>query len=260
MAEGPTRRPRAGVQAVSRAVTILRAFSAKRPVLSLGEVARATKLDKGTARRLLLTLTGAGLVNQDPLTHRYSLGMRVLELASAVEDNRTMREEARIVLGDLARRTGTTAFLGILRDGEALCLERVDGDHPVQVRAWNVGARLPLNCGGAPRVLLAYAPPEALDGLVRRGVSALTSKSQTDVVALRRDLARIRRRGWELAVDDVTLGIAALAAPVHGPNGETVAAISIGGLTQHLVDRGRSRFLQALLLSARDLGFRVASK
>jgi DNA-binding IclR family transcriptional regulator len=228
-------------------------------VLSLGEVASAAKLDKGTARRLLLTLTHAGLVNQDPLTRRYSLGIAILELAGAVEDNRTMRQEARIVLSELARRTGTTAFLGIVRDGQALCLERVDGDHPVQVRAWNVGAQLPLNCGGAPRVLLAYSSSATVDAVVRRGLCALTPKSQTNATALRRDLARIRRRGWELAVDDVTAGIAALGVPVRNAKREIVAAISIGGLTQHLVQGRRLRFLQAVLSSARDLGFRMSS-
>lgn len=244
---------------MARAIAVLRTFSPRTPVLTLSDVASLAKLDKGTTRRLLLTLKAAGLVNQDPVTHRYSLSLDVIELGSAVQDSRDLREQAVGVLSDLAMSTGTTAFLGIHRDGEALCLERVDGNQPVQIRAWCVGARLPLNCGGAPRVLLAYLPADGIERVIQRGLRGLTPRSQTDPVALRRDLAVIRRRGWELAVDDVTLGLAAVAVPVRNIKGDVVAAISIAGLTQHLVEnrRPRARFLTALLSKTQDLSFRL---
>jgi len=248
-----------GVKSVLRAIAVLRAFSPRAPVLTLSEVARIAKLDKGTTRRLLLTLKEAKLINQDPVTHRYSLSVDVLELGSAVQDSRDLREQAVGLLSELAMSTGTTAFLGVHREGEALCLERVDGNQPVQIRAWSVGARLPLNCGGAPRVLLAYLPADEIEGVIQRGLRALTPKSQTDPGALRRDLAAIRRRGWELAIDDVTLGLAALAVPVRNVRNEVVAAVSIAGLTQHLAEnrRPRPRFLSGLLSKAEQLSSRL---
>jgi len=204
-------------------------------------------------------LKEAKLINQDPVTHRYSLSVDVLELGSAVQDSRDLREQAVGLLSELAMSTGTTAFLGVHREGEALCLERVDGNQPVQIRAWSVGARLPLNCGGAPRVLLAYLPADEIEGVIQRGLRALTPKSQTDPGALRRDLAAIRRRGWELAIDDVTLGLAALAVPVRNVRNEVVAAVSIAGLTQHLAEnrRPRPRFLSGLLSKAEQLSSRL---
>jgi DNA-binding IclR family transcriptional regulator len=242
---------------VGRAIAILRAFTPRAQILRLSQISHLARLDKGTTRRILLTLREGGLVEQDETTHLYSLGMGALELASAVQDSRGLREQARVVLSELAGRTGTTGFLGVHRQGEAVCLERVDGNQPVQIRAWSVGARLPLNCGGAPRVLLAFLPESEIKRVIQRGLVTLTPKSQTDPAALLRDLARIRSRGWELAVDDVTLGLAAVAVAVRNTKGDVVAAISLAGLTQHLRDRRRPRFLPALRSAADKLGTRI---
>jgi DNA-binding IclR family transcriptional regulator len=236
---------------------VLRAFSPRDPVLPLAAVAARADLDKATARRLLLTLREAGLVQQDALTRHYSLSLGLLELGAAVPDSRDLREQARVVLSELATRTGTTAYLGVPREGTALCLERVDGNHPVQIRAWSVGSRLPFNCGAGPRVLLAHRPPAEIEVVLQRGLRALTARSQVDPVALRRELARIRRRGWALAIDDVTVGLAAIGAPVKNGGGDVIAAISLAGLTQHLLVRRHPRFLKPLLLAARELTARL---
>ena len=52
------------VQAVRRALSILRAFKIGDRALSLGEIAGRTRLDKGTTRRLLMTLIGEHLIDQ----------------------------------------------------------------------------------------------------------------------------------------------------------------------------------------------------
>ena len=61
------------VRAVARALAVLNAFAGK-SLQSLAEVTQATGLDKGTTRRLLLTLINSGFVAQDPVTQHYRLG------------------------------------------------------------------------------------------------------------------------------------------------------------------------------------------
>jgi DNA-binding IclR family transcriptional regulator len=240
------------VRAVSRALAVLRAFSAEQPDLALSDIAQSAALDKGTTRRLLLTLMEEGLVRQDRATQRYALTLGILPIAAAVHTG-GLREEARPVMARLARESEVTVFLSIPDKTGALCLERVHGSAPVHVRWWGVGRHMPWNCGAGPRLLLAYMPPERVTAALRHA-QALTPHSEMDLARLRRHLPSVREHGFEVAVDDVAVGLSAVAVPVRDGSGEVVAALSLGGLT-HLVLHadGTPRGLPQLLASAAEI-------
>lgn len=248
---------RGTVRSVSRAVAVLRAFRQDQPSLGLAEIAASAQLDRATTRRMLLTLMGEGLVRQDAVSQRYALTLRVLELAAAVSTG-SLREEARPAMLRLARETGATVFLSVADTPGALCLERIDGHDPVQVKWWAVGSHMPWNCGAGPRLLLAHMPAAEALAALRHAVT-LTAHSETDFQALLSHLAEVRRRGFEVTVDDVTVGLSAVAVPVGTPT-DPVAALSIGGLTDSLLDgKGAPRHIAALLEAARDINTHLHS-
>ncbi|MCR9125655.1 MAG: IclR family transcriptional regulator [Rhodobacteraceae bacterium] len=241
------------MRAVSRAVSILRSFSVDRPYLSLSEIAQATKLDAGTTRRLLVTLRDEGLVQQNPGTGQYSLTLSVLELASAVPEGVALKDLVDSRLRQLATETGTTAYLSVAKGAEALCLARYHGESAVEVRWWSVGETMPLNCGAGPRVLLAHLPPEDQKAVLARPLARLTDFSETDPAHLRRDLDRIVAQGWVITQDDVAAGLSAMAMPLKNDRGETVAAVSIGGLTPQIVGRNQNGLLGQLDAAVHDM-------
>lgn len=246
------------VRAVVRAAAILNSF-VNHPNQTLAEVTHATQLDKGTTRRLLLTLMTTGLIRFDPAAQRYSLGRAVLTLATSVIDTFDVRTIAGPVLKRLSDELQTTAFLSVYQDGQAFCIERIHGLGGMEVRWWNVGTALPPNCGAAPKVLLAHQPQAEIDRVLAAPLDAMTPKSMADPIALREQLAVIRKRGWELAADDVALGLTALAAPCLSPTGETIASISIGGLTPQMISRGKPAHLDKLLEAASEIAERCAA-
>ncbi len=248
-------RPEGGtaVRSVRRALAILRAFRLTDRSLALGEIARRAALDKATAWRLLATLIEEGLVEQNPETKSYALGLGVLELAAGLRPGEDLRQRAQPVLAGIAQATGATAFLGVTHDGAALCIGRVDGGEAIQIRAWSIGGRLPLHCGAGPRVLMAHRPEPELRRLLARPLEALTPFSPTEPASLAKALARIRDRGWELAVDDVVEGISGVGVPVRDRSGAVIAAISISGLHRHILDKDRPRHLAVLREKAQEL-------
>lgn len=251
------------VRAVSRAIAILRVFTPEQPFLPLGEIAGRAGLDAGTARRLLVTLRDEGLITQDAHTGRYALTMEMLRLARAVPEGRSLRDLAADLLHGLADGLGLTVFLSVVRGNEALCLARHHGAAPVQVRWWAEGGTLPLNCGAAPRLLLAFLEPDRQAGFLAAPLPALTGQSLTAPEALRADMAAIAARGWSLARDDVAEGLSALAAPVRNAEGRVVAAISIAGLSPMIGQSGshapRAEALATLLACCDELGSRLAA-
>lgn len=233
------------VRAVTRALAVLTSFGGKKRQ-SLAEVTVATGLDKGTVRRLLLTLMQSGFVVQDSASQHYRLGRAVRNLAASVAGDIDLRAVALPFATDLVADLHMTAFISVYDDGDAVCLERIHDMKGIEVHWWAIGGTLPYNCGGAPKLLLACQDAEEIERVLGREPTALTPKSVTDRAALRTLLSRIRRRGWECAIDDVTVGLTALAVPIRDPSGEIAGSLSIAGLTPQMIERGRPLHLGRL--------------
>lgn len=237
------------VRAVTRALDVLNSFAGK-GLLSLAEVSTATGLDKGTTRRLLITLMGRDFIAQDPVTHHYRLGRAIRELAANVEHAQDLRVVARPALEELAGNLGATAFLSVFKEGGAVCLDRVHDMRGIEVHWWAVGGTLPLNCGGAPKLFLAYQPEDQIEPLLRASMEKMSDESIVDIDEIMERLAVIRERGWECAIDDVTVGLTALAVPVMGQDGKPICCVSIAGLTPQMVRDGEPIFLGQLQATA----------
>lgn len=263
MQDSDTNSAPTNVRAVVRACSILQSFAEKN-LQTLAEVSQATGLDKGTTRRLLVTLMSCGFVVQDPVSQRYGLGLAVRRIAANVSEDFGLRAVAVPLLTELAAELHITAFLSVFQDGAALALERIHDMRGMEVRWWSVGGNLPLNVGGAPKVLLAYQPPEVIEVALSRPLEAMTPASINDPDELRERLQLIRERGWELAIDDVALGLATIAVPILDRDHKLICAISIAGLTPQMVVRGKPRELERMLGIARrieqQLGQRDAQK
>ncbi len=250
LANTSRRTPRAGgVRAVARALAILRAFEGGGS-LSLGEIASVAALDKGTTRRLLLTLIEARFVAQDANTQHYALGGAIRSLAAVAPESVDLRSMTKPVLIALAAEMHMTVFLSIYRDSQAICLDRFHDLQGMEVRWWSVGGTLPLNCGGAPKLLLAHQSSDEIDRVLAQPLTALTPKSIVDPTLLRERLKRIRKQGYCFAIDDVALGLSALAMPIFDRDGGLLCSISMSGLTPQMSDRGRPIQLDRLRVSA----------
>ena len=244
------------VRSVRRALAILRSFEGK-SLQTLAEVTHATGLDKGTTRRLLITMMGEGFIAQDPQSQRYGLGRAIRRLAANVPAEIDLRAIAVPVLAELTAELHFTAFLSVYQDGQAVCLERVHDMKGMEVRWWAVGGTLPINCGGAPKVLLAHQDDAEIDRVLSQPLKALTPRSVTDPEVLKRQLKRIRTRGYEFAVDDVAVGLSALAVPILDREGGLVCCISLSGLTPQMSQRGRPVHLDLMRAAAAQIVSRL---
>ncbi|RYH32849.1 MAG: IclR family transcriptional regulator [Alcaligenaceae bacterium] len=246
------------VRALDRGIALLKAFDIAIPRRTLTDLSHRAALDKGTTRRLLHTLEQAGLIDHDPITGLYSLGVGVLELASAVETGRELREVAAPLMSELSERTGTTAYLWVHHEGSALCVERVRAAIPNVDAAWfTVGSRAPLNSGGGPRALLAFISQDEMTRALSCDLASRTGSSQTDPARLMLEAARIREQGWELAVDDFVVGLAAIGVPIFDRDKTLVGSLSITTLTAQLVDDGTPRYLDLVKTCANEIGAKI---
>lgn len=246
------------VRAVDRAIALLRAFRPEQPRLGLSELARQVGLDKGTTRRLLLTLQLNELVEYDEHSQSYALAVGLIELGSAVTTGRELRDIAGPYLTEIAEKTGATAFTWVHIAGRGLCVDRVRASLPHVDATWfAVGAQAPLNCGGGPRVLLAYLDDEQRRLALSLDLPKRAPASQTDPAQLWREADRIRAQGWELAADDFFIGLTGVGVPIFDRSGALAGALSISSLTSIVAPQGQPVHLDALLDAAARIGARI---
>src|SRR5256885_2365008 len=89
--------------------------------------------------------------------------------------------------------------------------------------------------------------PKSTTSRLVRALERFTARTIVKREELERDLEQVRARGYATAVDELELGLAAFAAPVHGPAGAVVGALSISGPTTRLTPE-RIEGLAPLLL------------
>ena len=220
--------PERSLSTVSNAIRALAVLADAGP-LRLTALAAELGLGKSTVHLLLQTLREQGMVDFNPATRTYRVGLRVFELgATAVEQGGF---GARLVgaMEDLARRCNESVSLGVLNAGSVLFVQRVES--PEMLRAdIRLGTRMPLHASASGKALLAAMTDLEIDRLLPDSPlppSARKTHRQRD--ALLAEIRLIRERGYAKQNEEFVDGIAAVATPVLDAAGRGLAALSIAG-------------------------------
>ena len=227
-------RGRVLVGSVLRAMRLLDLFQRGRPEMTLSDFVRRSGYSKSTTYRLLVTLEEAGWLERGP-GGTFRLTIRPFQVGSILVDSLDLRRESGPIMARVAAAVDETVFLVVPAGTLAVCLERIDSEQGVRLSDLYVGGSQPLHLGAAPRALLAFNEEELLPALLAAGLSGRTPRSIIDPRELREDLARTRERGYSISDEDVTPDVAAIGAPIFGPQGRAVGAVSIGGLRQRVM-------------------------
>ncbi len=224
-----------GIGVIDKVADIL-AATAERP-LTLAELVEATGIPRATAHRLAMALHTHRLLARDA-DGRFLPGIRLAELAAAVPD--PLLIAAASVLAWVRDEIGESTQLYGADGRERVCLavaERATGLRTTVP----VGTRLPLTAGSGAQVLCAWRTDA--------GLAEILSAAQFT----ERTLADVRRRGWAQSVAQREAGVASVSAPVHGPQGDVIAALSISGPIERLGRNPGTRAAPVLVQGARRI-------
>jgi DNA-binding IclR family transcriptional regulator len=191
-----------GVAAVDRALWVLAVLAEGDDAMSLSEIAHATSLYKSTILRLLASLGCAGLVARDP-DGRYVVGPAIARLHATYMRSFPRADRIVAALHELATTTQESAAFYVRQGESRLCLHRIASTHAVR-DSIEKGDLRPLGEGAAGRVLQAYA---------HIGDPALGRQ--------------IRREQVILLTGDYDAQLSEISAPVFGPLGEVLGAITL---------------------------------
>jgi IclR family pca regulon transcriptional regulator len=221
------------IAAVGRALAVLDAFSPQRPELTLRDMAEAAEVSQPSAMRIGYTLVQCGYMVKNPVTKGYRLGPKAISVGMATLNSLTLPELAEPYLVDLRDRTQETVKLAIHHGPTIVFVSRFPSlVHPPG--AHYVGSFLPIHASGLGRAILAHLPEDEAIRLIDASVEKrITAKTPTRTQA-RRDLARIRKRGYAVNDQATTMENRAVAAPLLDAAGTPVGAINLSMSAQRI--------------------------
>jgi IclR family pca regulon transcriptional regulator len=237
------------VQSLERGLAVVRSFTAERPEMTLSEVAVATGVTRAAARRFLITLMSLGYVRSDG--RLFSLTPRVLDLGYAYLSSLSLPDVAEPHLEALVAEVNESSSVSVLDGDDIIYVARVPVSRIMTV-AISVGTRFPAYATSMGRVLLAGLPDDELEVfLAEQTLQRLTPRTVSSIAALKAEILRVRAQGWAIVDQELEEGLRAVAAPIRGHQGRTIAAVNVSvAATRTTVDMIRREVVPALVATA----------
>jgi len=231
--------PKCPIPSVEKAFAILEHLTSNNDGATISELSRFFKLPISTTNNLIYSLVFCGYSVRDS-KGTFRTALKLLNEASKLVDNISLREVAHPHLEWLSRQTGMASTLSILDDNMLVCIDKVEGSSQIRIAA-SVGKRFYTHSVAPGKVLLAHLEETELEALVQAaGLPAVTPRTITSLILLRKELRRVRAQGYAVDDGENVVGIRGVAAAIFDHEGKVVAALATGGLGVQLDDNIKS--------------------
>lgn len=219
---------------IERAFAILEMLDGTRRGWNISEISRKQKIPKSSAHVIVLTLERLGYLKREPASRRYKLGLKMCSLGRGLMNDLALPEIALPNMRWLVEQTRLTAHLGVLEKGHIVFIQKIDGPGMIQFDTY-VGKRADVHCTGLGKALLAYSNEQIVrECLAAEPFAKYTDSTITSAVAFRKELTRVKQKGYSIDDEEEESGVRCLAAPVFNPLGELISAVSVTGTTAQI--------------------------
>ena len=179
------------VQSVERALKLLLTIAKSDEPPTVQEMATKSGVNRATAWRLLNTLEFFNLIHKDERSGTYKLGLGAWQLFSTSNLDKFIKNSEQI-LQNIVTKTGGTAFLEILAQGELIVIAEIKPNNPIQVDL--AGLIVPHYCSSIGKLHLSTLDEKDLDKYLNQNFKKLTSYTVVDKFELKK---QIRLAGLE---------------------------------------------------------------
>lgn len=249
-----------GSQSVDRALKLLSLVGrSSEEGMSLNEIVQRSGFNKATARRLLLALMRAKMVDQDEVQRRYYLGEEAYVLGSFAAPRFGLLEMSMESLIRIARQTGDASFLSIRRDTHSICLHREEGTYPIRTHALQKGFEHPLGIGAGSLAMLATLDDAEVDEVMARNADELEANfAAVPMPDVRAALNRTRLKGYAVNPGMIFGNSWGIGVALSFPDGRLAGAISLAAIDSRVQEPRQSELAGILREEATRIEAKLA--
>ena len=255
-------RPQTGegrLSSVANAILLMKTFSDEESELGISALADRLGLAKSTVHRLASTLVEQGMLEQNPETGKYRLGLTVFELGSLVRRKIDISREAKPWLMTLREQTGETVLMSILGTGSVVCINFLESQKANRVTS-GIGLRKPIHCTAEGKALLAFQPSAVIERVIGAGLDARTGKTIVDPAALREELAAVQANGYAIDDEEYEIGMRSISAPIRDDSGNSTAAVAVAGPAARLSRKQLLGLAETVTVAAKAISARLGGR
>ena len=217
------------VPAVTRAIAILRLLRRSRTPQSLKTIAESLDLVPSTALHIVRALVAEELLQVDPQTKRYRLGVGMLPLARAVLENADFPSLVRPMLDEISHRYGVTAIGVEVPNLETMIVVALARSQaPVRLHV-DVGSRFPALISATGRCVAAFSGQPVKE--IEKRFRLLRWDDAPPYDVWRKEVDQVRRQGFSIDRGNYIAGVTIVAVPVLNSLEtitHTIAAVGLG--------------------------------
>lgn len=248
----------AALQTVQKIGPVLDLFSVSRPEWGVSEVAAAIDVPRSSAHALLSSLVETGLL-QCRTRGRYRIGWRIVELHQTLKGTVDVRSCAAPALQSLSEKYGETVHLAVMERYRVLYVDKVLGNHVINVAGARVGAQLEAHCSAVGKVLLAHCDPGEVErNITDKPLRRLTPSTITNPASLAQQLRTVRSSGCAFDAGEAVSEVHCVAAPVRDDMGVVVAAVSVSVPASRFVP-AVSEFKRSVIATGAEISRAIAA-
>jgi DNA-binding IclR family transcriptional regulator len=244
------------IQVIDRAVQLLDAIAGTDAPATLKVLSAETGLHPSTAHRILNALSAHDLVGRGA-GGVYHLGRKLRDLASRIETQADLREEARPLMEALRDALGETINLTVREGDEVVYIDRVISQRMMRVEQV-IGSRAPLHVTAVGKLMLGQAGDDSIRAYAERTrLPAYTKKTLASLEGLERDIHRSVKRGYALDNEEAEPGVGCIGVLIRDATGQAVGGLSVSAPIERRRAEWIPEVIEAGLTISRRLGYRV---
>ncbi|MFI7744275.1 IclR family transcriptional regulator [Kocuria rhizosphaericola] len=256
--ESTSSREARAASVVSHALHVLRCFSVDEPTLGVTEIAARVGLHKSTVSRLLATLEQENVVERDPQTRRYRLGLGLISVAGPLLAELDERRAAYPVLLELTEQTGETSALMVWSGDQAVCVEQIPS--PLQIKHTTpLGTRYNTALSSSVQLFLAEQPPERVRALLLSGIVELPDPTEASIGGYVESLRQVVDEGVAVNYGKTSMDEVGVSAPVHDHRDRMVAAVMVAAPRYRVTPEQAELLSSAAVAAAREVSQRLGA-
>ena len=243
------------MNSIEKSIQILNYLSNAGRSVRITELSSKLSFPKSTVHRMLKSLLSYSLVDQEKDTSKYRLGLRILEYSNSFYNSFDFREIAKPFLKKICLETRLTTFLTAWYNGRSICIDSIFPSRNANTNLFvETGKEMPFHCAASAKVLLAYQPSEDIKRIINEKIlQKYTPKTIINPKKLEEHLLEIRHKGFSICNEELEEGIKAISAPIKNINRETIASITITGLSKRISNGIVKKFIKVLVESTQEL-------
>jgi DNA-binding IclR family transcriptional regulator len=216
--------PRYTAPALEKGLDILDALVDTADGYTLNELSLKLGRTVSEIFRMVVTLERRGYVQGDH-NDRYTLTLKLFEMAHRQQPIRSLTAVALPLLRDLANVTRQSCHLSIYHSGRVAVIAQIDSPE-----RWSfglkVGAVMGLTDTSSGHVLLAFRDAAERERMLASH-SRVEGENEVDRDQLKRLLDDVRATGHEIVPSRQMRGVTNIAFPVIGSTGDAIAAVNV---------------------------------